>query len=82
MTRGGAPVKRAIDAVYENGAFRPLRPDAVGVPEGQLVRITIDDQGESEALRLAVQVFDGLSEEDIDEVERIALDRSVFFGTR
>ena len=75
-------MKRAIGAIYENGAFRPLQPEAIGMPEGQRVRITIDDQAEPEALRLAVHVYDGLSSEDIEEIEEIALDRSNFFGTR
>ena len=73
-------MKHAIDAIYENGAFRPLQPDAIAMHEGQHVQITIDDQGEPEALRLAVEVYDGLSSRDIDEIEQIALDRSNFFG--
>ncbi len=75
-------MKHAIDAVYENGAFRPLQPDAIAMPEGQRVRITINDEGDPEALRLAIHVYDGLCEEDIDEIEGIALDRSNFFGAR
>ena len=33
-------------------------------------------------LKLAEKIYEGLSEEDIDEIERIALDRSNFFGER
>jgi len=33
-------------------------------------------------LELALQVYQGLSEEDIDEIERIALDRRALFATR
>lgn len=33
-------------------------------------------------LKLAEKVYEGLSEDDIDEIERIALDRSNFFGER
>ena len=72
----------AIDAIYENGAFRPIQADAIGIAEGQRVRLTIDDQDEPEALRLAAQVYAGLSEQEIEEIERIAFDRSNFFGTR
>ncbi len=75
-------MKHAIDAVYENGAFRPLQPDAVAIPEGQRVRITINDEGEPEALRLASHVYDGLSSEEIKEIEQVALDRRDFFGRR
>ena len=33
-------------------------------------------------MKLAEKIYEGLSEEDIDEIERIALDRSNFFGER
>ena len=75
-------MKHAIDAIYENGTFRPIQRDAVAIADGQRVRITVDDQCEPEALRLAMTVYDGLSDNDIDEIERIALDRGNFFGTR
>ena len=35
-----------------------------------------------DVLTLAGQVYEGLSEEDIDDVERISLDRRGFFGDR
>ncbi len=40
------------------------------------------NETEPESLKLATRVYDGLSDEDIDEIEQIALDRSNFFGTR
>ena len=67
-------MKQAIDAIYENGAFRPIQPDLVSVADGQRVRITVDDECEPEALRLALTVYEGLSDNDIDEIERIAFD--------
>ena len=36
----------------------------------------------NEILKLAENFYEGLSEEDINEIERIALDRSNFFGDR
>jgi len=75
-------MKHAIEAVYDSGAFRPLQPDAIALPEGQRVRITVDDQGEPEALRLALRVYDGLSTEEIQEIEQIAAGRSSFSGWR
>ncbi len=75
-------MKQPIDAIYENGAFRPLQPSPFPIADGQRVRITVDDEGDPQALCLATCVYDGLSDEDIDEVERIALDRSSFFGKR
>ena len=75
-------MKHAIDAIYENGTFRPIERNAVAIADGQRVRITVDDQCEPEALRLAMTVYDGLSDNDIDEIEQIALHRGNFFGTR
>lgn len=72
-------MKQTIEAVYENGALRPLRADAVVLPEGQRVKIVISDEVEPEALRLATRVYEGLSDHEVDEVERIALARSSFF---
>ena len=40
------------------------------------------NETEPESLKLATRVYDGLFEEDIDEIEQIALNRSNFFGTR
>lgn len=74
-------MKHAIDAIYENGVFRPLQQPPVAIADGQRVRITVDDTCEPEPLRLAMSVYDGLSDDDIDEIERIALDRGNFFGT-
>lgn len=75
-------MKHAIDAIYENGTFRPIQADAVAIADGQRVRITVDDDGEPEALRLAMTVYDGLSDDDNDDIERIALDRENVFGSR
>lgn len=73
-------MKRAIDAVYENGLFRPLlHGGEIALSDGQHVRLTVDDQSEPEAIRLAIGVYEGLADEDVDEVERIALDRGNFF---
>jgi predicted DNA-binding antitoxin AbrB/MazE fold protein len=74
-------MKHVIDAIYEHGTFRTLRRDAVPLADGQRVRITVEDENEPEALRLAMSVYDGLSAKDIEDVEQIALDRSTFFGT-
>jgi len=77
-------MKHAIDAIYENGTFRPIQRDAVAIADGQRVRITVDDECEPEALRLVMSVYDGLSDKDIFEIEQIALNRGNnrgnFFG--
>ena len=74
-------MKYVIDAIYENGIFRPMQPNVIEISEGAHVLITVDDETELESLKLATRVCDGLSEEDIDEIEQIALNRSNFFGT-
>jgi predicted DNA-binding antitoxin AbrB/MazE fold protein len=75
---------QTIEAIYQNGIFKPLNPVSDELAEGEMVEITIKEKRLSpdEMLELAGQVYDGLSDEDIDEVERIALDRSNFFGDR
>lgn len=75
-------MKHAIEAIYENGLFRPLQREGIALAEGQRVRITVDDQCEPQALRLALTVYEGLSDKDIDEIEEIALDRGTFFARR
>jgi predicted DNA-binding antitoxin AbrB/MazE fold protein len=72
-----------LEAVFENGKFRPLEPSRVPLSEGQRVRITVETEAESDdVLALAGHVYAGLSEEEIDAVEDIALDRGAFFGDR
>ncbi len=71
----------AINAIYENGVFRPLkRPNVL---DGLKVRLEIEKLSESnveDMLELAAQVYNGLSNEQIDEIEQIAFDRDDFFG--
>ena len=75
---------QTIEAIYQNGMFKPLNPVSEEIAEGETVEITIKDKRLSpdEMLKLASQIYEGLTEEDINEVERIALDRSNFFGDR
>ena len=80
-------MSQVLEAVYENGAFRPLISPAIGLTEGQHVRIVVATNGPSEILGseildLAAQVYAGLPESDVAEVETIALDRSSFFSGR
>jgi predicted DNA-binding antitoxin AbrB/MazE fold protein len=75
-------MKNAIEAIYENGSFRPLQPETVALPNGQLVRLTIENEPQPEQLKLAARVYEGLSNHEIDDIERIALNRGDFFATR
>lgn len=72
-----------LEVIFENGVFRPLSRPAI--PEGKRLRIRMEpakQESPEDVLELAASVFDGLSIEDADEVERIATDRSGFFKER
>ncbi len=71
-------MKHLIDAIYKNGTFRPVQSNIIKIAKGTHVRITVDNETEPESLKLAVCVYDGI----FDEVERIALNWSNFFGIR
>jgi predicted DNA-binding antitoxin AbrB/MazE fold protein len=79
-SKGGDSVKATLKAVFEDGVFKPVeRP---GIPEGERVQITVETlmgPGTEDSLELAANVYRGLRPEEIDEIERIALDRSHFF---
>jgi predicted DNA-binding antitoxin AbrB/MazE fold protein len=77
-------VIQTIEAIYQNGIFKPLQPVSEEIEDGKKVELTVSEKrlNPEEMLKLASQVYEGLSEEDIDEIERIALDRSNFFGDR
>jgi predicted DNA-binding antitoxin AbrB/MazE fold protein len=76
-------MKQAVDAVYENGVFKPLKSPSLS--DGQLVRLEIETALETscdDLLELAAKVYEGLSDQQIAEVEKIVLDRRDFFGDR
>lgn len=69
------------EAVFEHGVFRVLTPQNIRIPEGQTVRLVIEPVASpDEILALAAQVYAGLSEKDIQEIEKIIFDRSHFFS--
>jgi predicted DNA-binding antitoxin AbrB/MazE fold protein len=73
---------QTIDAVFEDGVFRPLTPPPEYLQPGRKVRVVLEPLSPDEMMALVTSIYDGLSEEDIDEIERIALDRSNFFSGR
>ncbi len=76
-------MQQILDAIYENGVFRPLKP--LEMSEGQQVRLVIESGAAlkpDEMLKLAAQVYQGLSNQEIDEVEQTAFDRRNFFGAQ
>lgn len=74
-------MKHIVKAVYENGVFKPIR--APEIPQGQQVRLEIEPLTEPSAedmLKLAAQVYQELSEQDIDEIDAMTRQRRDFFG--
>lgn len=75
-------MEQTVEAVFENGSFKVLDPSLLHLSEGQQVRLVIEEEKQSaqDILALAAKVYEGLSKDEIDEIERIALDRRDFFG--
>ena len=74
-------MRQTLDAVYENGVFRPLNHPKL--PDGQHVQLIVEMPSESspdDVLALAAKVYEDLSDERIREIEQIALDRRNFFS--
>lgn len=77
-----------IEAIYQNGDFKLLKPLPFALNEGQQVKLVVEAEEASakdraaKMLELASKVYEGLSAEEIDEIETIALNRSNFFGDR
>ncbi len=74
-------MRQTLDAVYENGVFRPLnRPKLL---DGQHVQLIVEMPSEpspDDVLALAAKVYEDFSDEQIREIEQIALDRRSFFS--
>jgi predicted DNA-binding antitoxin AbrB/MazE fold protein len=79
--KGGGTMVKTCEAVFENGVFRPLAVPC-DITEGQRVRLTVEVETPDDVLALAAKVYEGLSGEEIDEIERVALVRRDFFGGR
>jgi len=71
---------QTIEAIYQNGIFKPLNPVSESISEGEKVKLLVKTEEVNPIIKLAENLYEGLSEEDIDEIEQIALDRSNFFG--
>ncbi|RMF90189.1 MAG: DUF104 domain-containing protein [Nitrospinota bacterium] len=77
-------MSKVIEAVYENGVFRPLEP--VILPEGEHVQVTVPDLNRVRQRRLvALEAFDKewaeLTEEQWQLFEE-AVQRRPWFGDR
>lgn len=73
--------REILDAVYEKGAFRLLRLPASELVEGQHVRLLVQAEPEAseEILKMAAEVYQGLSTREISELEELILNRRTFF---
>ena len=77
-------MSQIIEAIFQNGTFRPLGEVDPAFYEGEEVVINVESRqkGVNPIMKLAENFYEGLSEKDIDDIERIALNRSNFFGER
>ncbi len=72
-------MEQAVEAIYERGVLRLLEP--LNLPEHQRVTVTVHPTPTNQPaaeLEAWHQVYAGLSDDEIQEVETIALDRSHF----
>jgi predicted DNA-binding antitoxin AbrB/MazE fold protein len=70
-------MKQFVDAIYEGGVFRPVLP--LDLPSGERVRVEIDVPPKVDVgamLALAHKVYEGLTQEEIADMEKVILDRS------
>ena len=77
-------MRKIIEAVYDNGVFRPLEP--VVLPEGEHVQVRMPDGLPAQHERLAaLEAFEAISEELTKEpwdVFEEAVQRRQWFGGR
>lgn len=71
-------MSKTVEAIFENGVLKPVSP--LHIPEHKRVHLIIqEDVGEtSDILSLASKVYNGLSPSDIEDMEKISLNRSHF----
>jgi predicted DNA-binding antitoxin AbrB/MazE fold protein len=69
---------RTVEAIFEGGVLKPISP--LNIPEHKKVTLIIEDEIEEplDVLSLASMVYNGLSPEDIEDIEKVILDRSHF----
>ncbi len=81
--KDGPMSTETIEAVYAQGCFHPIIPVDMNLAEGQKVRPAIEPiEKPDDILALAAQVYEGLSEEEIDSIEHHSRRREDFFGER
>ena len=75
----GGSVTRILEAVYEDGVLRPLEDPGLQEHQRVLLEIRFEPrESASSALEAWHQVYEGLSDDEVAEIESMALDRSRF----
>jgi predicted DNA-binding antitoxin AbrB/MazE fold protein len=76
-------ISKTIEAVFTHGAFHPASVLDLPFSEGQKVRLVVEPMGKAdEILALAAEVYEGLTNDQIDEIEKLVHRREDFFGER
>jgi predicted DNA-binding antitoxin AbrB/MazE fold protein len=71
---------KVLEAVYEDGVLKPLADPGLSEHQRVLLEIRLPAEPDVEAeLKAWQRVYEGLSEDEIADVEAIVLDRSHFF---
>ena len=77
-------MSKTIEAVYENGVFRPL--ESVTLPEGQRVQVSVPElEAEIQRRLAALDAFDAVCEDLTEEQQQLldeAVERHPWFGDR
>jgi len=72
-----------LDAIYKNGSFCPVNEATITLSDGARVRLTVEpipQDSKKNVLDLAAKVYAGLSDDDVTDIEKIAMDRTNFFS--
>lgn len=66
-------MSQTMDAIFKDGSFKPVDKGSLDLTEGQRVKLTFEVPPESSdnLLELAGQVYEGLCDEEIGEIERL-----------
>jgi hypothetical protein len=75
--------QETLEAIYKSETLRPLASPDAPIGEGQHVKLIVETTtAPGSNLELLLHLYDGLSEEEIDEIEKVILDRRDFFSGR
>jgi len=70
---------QVLEAIYEDGVLKPLEDPGLEEHQRVVLEIRAEPRGSAQATLEALhRVYEGLSDQEIAEVEAIALDRGHF----